>query len=139
MNPAPVLCNYTDVSKFFLFLILINFSHFYWIINSLIHVIPYNFIQRFFFWLVFFRRAALHSPQDKVAAVMGMDVTLGYFYKILAEKVPACEQPTVRWVICKISCRLIDFSRILVHGFVCSLKSNKCFVSLAVLGTSKQI
>lgn len=45
------------------------------------------------------RRAALHSPQDKVAAVMGMDVTLGYFYKILAEKVPACEQPTVRCFI----------------------------------------
>ncbi|GAB1599475.1 VWFA and cache domain-containing protein 1-like isoform X3 [Argonauta hians] len=45
------------------------------------------------------KRVPLHSRQDKVAAVMGMDITLGYFYKILAEKVPACEQPTVRCFI----------------------------------------
>ncbi|XP_046344826.2 VWFA and cache domain-containing protein 1-like [Haliotis rufescens] len=40
--------------------------------------------------------AALHSPKDRVVAVMGMDITLGYFHKLLSESIPACEQPTVR-------------------------------------------
>jgi len=44
-----------------------------------------------------YRAAAMHSPQDKVVAVMGMDLTLGYFYKMLAENIPMCEHPTVRY------------------------------------------
>lgn len=42
------------------------------------------------------RPAALHSPSDKVVAVMGMDITLGYFHKLLAELIPPCEQTSVR-------------------------------------------
>jgi hypothetical protein len=45
-----------------------------------------------------FRPAALHSPSDKVVAVMGMDITLGYFHKLLAELIPPCEQTSVRYV-----------------------------------------
>ncbi|XP_055956054.1 VWFA and cache domain-containing protein 1 [Patella vulgata] len=40
--------------------------------------------------------AALHSPADRVAAVMGMDITMGYFHKLLIDNIPACKQPTVR-------------------------------------------
>ncbi|XP_076463028.1 VWFA and cache domain-containing protein 1-like [Babylonia areolata] len=40
--------------------------------------------------------AALHSPSDKVVAVMGMDITLGYFHKLLADLIPACEHTSVR-------------------------------------------
>ncbi|KAL3869969.1 hypothetical protein ACJMK2_042589 [Sinanodonta woodiana] len=42
------------------------------------------------------KHAAMHSPNDRVAAVMGMDVTLGYFYKIMVENIPTCGQKTVR-------------------------------------------
>ncbi|KAL5022166.1 hypothetical protein ScPMuIL_001321 [Solemya velum] len=40
--------------------------------------------------------AALHHPADKAVAVMGMDVTLGYFYKLLVKNIPACNQKTIR-------------------------------------------
>ncbi|ESO86641.1 hypothetical protein LOTGIDRAFT_128750, partial [Lottia gigantea] len=40
--------------------------------------------------------AALHSPADRVAAVMGMDITMGYFHKLLLESIKGCNQPTVR-------------------------------------------
>ena len=45
---------------------------------------------------VSYRPAALHSPSDKVVAVMGMDITLGYFHKLLAELLPPCEQTSIR-------------------------------------------
>ena len=48
---------------------------------------------------VCYRPAALHSPSDKVVAVMGMDITLGYFHKLLAELIPPCEQTSIRWVV----------------------------------------
>ena len=48
---------------------------------------------------VSYRPAALHSPSDKVVAVMGMDITLGYFHKLLAELLPPCEQTSIRWVV----------------------------------------
>ncbi|CAL1540838.1 unnamed protein product [Lymnaea stagnalis] len=40
--------------------------------------------------------AALHSPLDKVVAVMGMDITLGYFHKLLAANIRPCESKGVR-------------------------------------------
>ncbi|KAK3767134.1 hypothetical protein RRG08_018006 [Elysia crispata] len=40
--------------------------------------------------------AAMHGPQDKVVAVMGMDITLGYFHKLLAMSIHTCEHPSVR-------------------------------------------
>lgn len=40
--------------------------------------------------------AALHSLTDKVVAVMGMDITLGYFHKLLADLIPPCEHTSVR-------------------------------------------
>ncbi|XP_064604512.1 VWFA and cache domain-containing protein 1-like [Liolophura sinensis] len=42
------------------------------------------------------RQPPLHSDWDQVMAVMGMDVTMGYFYKLMAENIPACEQPNIR-------------------------------------------
>ncbi len=43
-----------------------------------------------------FRHAALHAPFDRVVAVMGMDLTLGYFYKQIVEQIPMCEHPNIR-------------------------------------------
>ena len=40
----------------------------------------------------------MHGPQDKVVAVMGMDITLGYFHKLLAMSIHTCEHPSVRLV-----------------------------------------
>ncbi|CAG5123241.1 unnamed protein product, partial [Candidula unifasciata] len=40
--------------------------------------------------------AALHSPLDKVVAVMGMDITLGYFHKLLATHIKICEHKGIR-------------------------------------------
>ncbi|CAL1284587.1 unnamed protein product [Larinioides sclopetarius] len=34
---------------------------------------------------------AMHSPDDNIVAVMGIDFTFGYFYKFLLEKIPACK------------------------------------------------
>jgi len=45
------------------------------------------------------RHAALHGPNDRVVAVMGMDVTLGYFYKLLVEQMPLCEESSIRCFI----------------------------------------
>ncbi|XP_012946227.1 VWFA and cache domain-containing protein 1 isoform X2 [Aplysia californica] len=42
------------------------------------------------------RPAAMHSPLDKVVAVMGMDITLGYFHKLLATSIKPCESKGVR-------------------------------------------
>lgn len=44
--------------------------------------------------------AALPSPTtDKVVAVMGMDLTLGYFYKLLEDNIYICSHKTVRCFI----------------------------------------
>ncbi|KAH9496303.1 VWFA and cache domain-containing protein 1 [Bulinus truncatus] len=40
--------------------------------------------------------AALHSPSDKVVAVMGMDITLGYFHKLLIAHIKLCDTKGVR-------------------------------------------
>lgn len=45
--------------------------------------------------------AAMHSSTDFVEAVMGMDFTLGYLYKILVDIMPMCEQD-------KITCFILD-------------------------------
>ena len=42
---------------------------------------------------------ALHSTSDKVVAVMGMDLTLGYFYKMLQENIYICGHKTIRCFI----------------------------------------
>jgi len=39
---------------------------------------------------------SLHSTADKVVAVMGMDVTLGYFYRMLLEHMPMCRTRGMR-------------------------------------------
>lgn len=39
---------------------------------------------------------SLHSSSDKVIAVMGIDITLGYFYKMLLDNIQVCKQPMVR-------------------------------------------
>lgn len=44
---------------------------------------------------------ALHSPSDAVVAVIGMDLTLGYFYKLLTVNMEVCEQD-------KIACFIVD-------------------------------
>ena len=46
--------------------------------------------------LISFRHASLHGPFDRIVGVVGMDLTLKYFYKILVEQLPICEQETVR-------------------------------------------
>ncbi len=46
-----------------------------------------------------FRQDALHHPFDKVVAVMGMDMTLGYFYKLAVEQLPVCEHVNIRCFI----------------------------------------
>ncbi|XP_059470821.1 VWFA and cache domain-containing protein 1 [Neocloeon triangulifer] len=45
--------------------------------------------------------AALHSPSDTVAAVLGLDVTVGFVYKLLIQAAPFCQEPGVK-------CLLID-------------------------------
>ncbi|KAK0046626.1 VWFA and cache domain-containing protein 1 isoform X1 [Biomphalaria pfeifferi] len=40
--------------------------------------------------------AALHSPSDKVVAVMGIDMTLGYFHKLLIAHIKPCDTKGVR-------------------------------------------
>ncbi|KAL4236844.1 VWFA and cache domain-containing protein 1 [Mactra antiquata] len=39
---------------------------------------------------------SLHSSSDKIVAVMGMDVTLGYFYKMLLDHISVCKMTGVR-------------------------------------------
>ena len=41
----------------------------------------------------------MHAPSDRVVAVMGMDLTLGYFYRMLIEQVPICEKDHIRCFI----------------------------------------
>ena len=43
-----------------------------------------------------YRHAALHGPFDHIVAVMGIDMTLKYFYKLLIEQLPICEQEAIR-------------------------------------------
>ncbi|XP_077499250.1 LOW QUALITY PROTEIN: VWFA and cache domain-containing protein 1 [Amblyomma americanum] len=50
---------------------------------------------------------ALHSPSDAVVAVIGMDLTLGYFYKLLTVNMEVCEQD-------KIACFIVDDSGYLI-------------------------
>ncbi|XP_060082073.1 VWFA and cache domain-containing protein 1-like [Ylistrum balloti] len=45
---------------------------------------------------VFEGKRAPHSTTDPVVGVMGMDITLGYFYKLLVENIPMCQHPTVK-------------------------------------------
>ncbi|XP_064477328.1 VWFA and cache domain-containing protein 1-like [Ornithodoros turicata] len=49
---------------------------------------------------------ALHSTADAVVAVIGMDLTLGYFYKLLTVNMDVCEQD-------KIACFILDD-----HGYL---------------------
>ncbi|XP_052058181.1 VWFA and cache domain-containing protein 1-like [Mytilus californianus] len=42
---------------------------------------------------------AMHSSANKVVAVMGMDLTLGYFYKMLQDHIYICSHKTVRCFI----------------------------------------
>ncbi|KAK8775913.1 hypothetical protein V5799_030742, partial [Amblyomma americanum] len=53
------------------------------------------------------RPDALHSPSDAVVAVIGMDLTLGYFYKLLTVNMEVCEQD-------KIACFIVDDSGYLI-------------------------
>ncbi|XP_022246418.1 VWFA and cache domain-containing protein 1-like isoform X1 [Limulus polyphemus] len=41
------------------------------------------------------RHAAMHSSSDAIKAVLGMDFTLGYFYKLLVDAIPLCEKDRV--------------------------------------------
>ncbi|CAB3383602.1 Hypothetical predicted protein [Cloeon dipterum] len=45
--------------------------------------------------------AALHSPLDTVAAVLGIDVTIGFIYKLLLQNAPFCKEANIK-------CMLID-------------------------------
>ena len=54
---------------------------------------------RSFLIFIFYRRDALHHPSDRVAAVMGMDMTLGYFYKLIVQQIPVCEKENIRCFI----------------------------------------
>ena len=54
---------------------------------------------RSFLICTFYRRDALHHPSDRVAAVMGMDMTLGYFYKLIVQQIPVCEKENIRCFI----------------------------------------
>ena len=42
------------------------------------------------------RHASAPGRLDRVAAVMAIDVTLGYFYKLLVEQLPACQHDNIR-------------------------------------------
>ncbi len=62
--------------------------------------IPLGFVTHVLFkYLFHFRQDALHHPFDKVVAVMGMDMTLGYFYKLAVEQLPVCEHENIRCFI----------------------------------------
>lgn len=39
---------------------------------------------------------SFHSASDKIIAVMGMDVTLGYFYKMILDHITVCRLPNIR-------------------------------------------
>lgn len=43
--------------------------------------------------------AVLHGPADRIAAVMGMDISFKYFYKMLTDQIPICEQENIRCFI----------------------------------------
>lgn len=43
-----------------------------------------------------YRPAVLHGPADRIAAVMGMDISFKYFYKMLTDQIPICEQESIR-------------------------------------------
>ncbi|KAI0241312.1 VWFA and cache domain-containing protein 1 [Lamellibrachia satsuma] len=42
------------------------------------------------------KHASTPGRLDRVAAVMAIDVTLGYFYKLLVEQLPACQHDNIR-------------------------------------------
>ncbi|XP_044742087.1 VWFA and cache domain-containing protein 1 [Chrysoperla carnea] len=42
------------------------------------------------------KRNLMHTTKDAVFAVMGIDLTLGYFYKLIIEKIPFCKQTNVK-------------------------------------------
>ncbi|ELT96782.1 hypothetical protein CAPTEDRAFT_225126 [Capitella teleta] len=42
------------------------------------------------------KHSAPHGPHDPITAVMGMDVTLKFFYKLLIEQLSACQQEHIR-------------------------------------------
>ncbi|XP_022243736.1 VWFA and cache domain-containing protein 1-like isoform X1 [Limulus polyphemus] len=41
------------------------------------------------------KHASMHSSFDTIKAVLGMDFTLGYFYKLLVDAIPLCEKDRV--------------------------------------------
>lgn len=43
--------------------------------------------------------ASLHSPHDRVVAVMGMDLTMGFLHKLLSEVIPICAHQNIRCFI----------------------------------------
>lgn len=44
----------------------------------------------------FLRPASLHSAHDRVVAVMGMDLTMGFIHKLLSEVIPICAHQNIR-------------------------------------------
>ena len=45
-----------------------------------------------------FRSSSAHSPGDQVIAVVGLDLTMKYFYKLLVDQMPACRSLGVRYL-----------------------------------------
>lgn len=54
-----------------------------------------GFLLIYFCWLLY-RPASLHSPHDRVVAVMGMDLTMGFLHKLLSEVIPICAHQNIR-------------------------------------------
>jgi hypothetical protein len=45
------------------------------------------------------KAASMHSSTDTVMAVLGMDFTLGFFYKLLLDTIPFCDEANVKCFI----------------------------------------
>jgi len=47
----------------------------------------------------------MHGVGDRVVAVVGLDFTMKYFYKLVVDQMPACRSQSVRYF-----CRLLDMA-----------------------------
>src|SRR6218665_494252 len=60
------------------------------------HITTFFRLQLINICLIYDRPAVLHGPADRIAAVMGMDISFKYFYKMLTDQIPICEQENIR-------------------------------------------
>lgn len=59
-------------------------------------VVVFN-LTRVSFLFFFDSSAGTHTEADPIAAVMGIDVTLQYLYKLLVDTLPVCLEKNIRY------------------------------------------